>query len=234
MALKRILEPEIMDTVEDAQHYDSMNHNIVNQGFVDELIQLLKSDDKFSGRLGDTDGASIDVLDIGTANALLPVLLCQQHPLFRVVAIDMANSMLDLAARYIQSSQYCDRIELAKVDAKDMQYDPGEFDVVMCKSTIHHIPVPSQCLAEIVRVCKPGGAVFVRDLMRPTDEATLELIVQTYTGKESEYSQRLYRESLHAALSLDEIREMVSELGWDPGMVVATSDRHWTWAAIDR
>ena len=42
----------------------------------------------------------------------------------------------------------------------------------------------------------------------------------------------MFRESLHAALTLDEIREMVAEFGFDPNSVQLTSDRHWTWAAI--
>ena len=69
--------------------------------------------------------------------------------------------------------------------------------------------------------------------MRPQDAETLEALVLTYTGKESEYSQQLFRDSLHAALSLDEIRDLVASLGFDPNSVQATSDRHWTWAAVN-
>ena len=80
---------------------------------------------------------------------------------------------------------------------------------------------------------KPGGAVFVRDLMRPQTMETLEAIVQTYAGEETEYSQQLFRQSLHAALTLDEVRQLVSDCGWNPDGVEATSDRHWTWAAVE-
>jgi hypothetical protein len=33
-------------------------------------------------------------------------------------------------------------------------------------------------------------------------------------------------------LTLGEVRELVSRLGFDPARVTQTSDRHWTWAAI--
>ena len=106
------------------------------------------------------------------------------------------------------------------------------FDIVMSNSIVHHIHSPKLCVAEMLRVLKPGGAIFIRDLMRPNDMPTLESLVQTYAGEETEYSQQLFHQSLHAALTLDEIRRFVNECGWDPESVVATSDRHWTWAAF--
>jgi len=56
--------------------------------------------------------------------------------------------------------------------------------------------------------------------------------VETYAGEENEHQQKMFRESLHAALSLAEIRAGVESLGFEPESVQATSDRHWTWAAI--
>jgi 2-polyprenyl-3-methyl-5-hydroxy-6-metoxy-1,4-benzoquinol methylase len=125
-----------------------------------------------------------------------------------------------------------ERITLAQVDAKKMGYDRGAFDVVISNSIIHHIPQPLSCLREMVRVVAEDGLLFIRDLMRPEDTETLEELVVAYTGKESEYSQKLFRDSLHAALSLDEIRELVASLGFEPDSVKATSDRHWTWTAV--
>jgi len=42
----------------------------------------------------------------------------------------------------------------------------------------------------------------------------------------------MFDDSLRAALSLDEIRDLVSNYGYDKNTVTASSDRHWTWAAI--
>jgi hypothetical protein len=40
----------------------------------------------------------------------------------------------------------------------------------------------------------------------------------------------MFDASLRAALTLDEVREIVRELGGLPDAVTQTSDRHWTWA----
>ena len=41
----------------------------------------------------------------------------------------------------------------------------------------------------------------------------------------------MFADSLHAALTLDEVRRMIAAIGFDPSTVRATSDRHWTWTA---
>jgi ubiquinone/menaquinone biosynthesis C-methylase UbiE len=83
-------------------------------------------------------------------------------------------------------------------------------------------------LAELWRILKPGGILFVRDLMRPDDIETLENLVQTYAGDANSHQQKMFRESLHAALTVDEVRELVGELGISGAAVQPTSDRHWT------
>lgn len=229
MGLNRILEPEVMDSEREAQEYNDMDHSVVNQRFVEELFRFVR-DQNAVGADGEIDLG--DVLDLGTGTALIPIELCRQDHECRVMAVDLAVSMLELARYNVEAGGMIERITLAQVDAKKMGYDRGAFDVVISNSIIHHIPQPLSCLREMVRVVAEDGLLFIRDLMRPEDTETLEELVVAYTGKESEYSQKLFRDSLHAALSLDEIRELVASLGFEPDSVKATSDRHWTWTAV--
>lgn len=243
--LTRILEPEVMDSEQDASEYNSMDHSEVNQRFVEQLLTFALATWSRQGKIGEarlpdgeldesavSDARKVplgDVLDVGTGTALIPVVLCKQHPFCRIMAVDMAVSMLNLAVYNIEASGLRERIQLAQVDAKRMVFPEAMFDVVMSNSIIHHLPVPRDCISEMVRVLRPNGILFVRDLMRPADEATLANLVQTYAGNESEYSRQLFSDSLRAALTLEEVRELVSEFGFPPQSVNATSDRHWTW-----
>ena len=104
------------------------------------------------------------------------------------------------------------------------------FDVAISNSLIHHLAEPLGSLEQMSRVTSEGGILFVRDLMRPDDLETLEGLVETYMAQDTEYCRKLYGDSLHASLTLDEMRTLVSSLGFDPQSVQATSDRHWTWA----
>lgn len=232
MGLNRILEPEVMDSEREAQEYNDMDHSVVNQRFVEELFQFVRDQNAVGAVGADGEIDLGDVLDLGTGTALIPIELCRQDHECRVMAVDLAVSMLELARYNVEAGGMIERITLAQVDAKKMGYDRGAFDVVISNSIIHHIPQPLSCLREMVRVVAEDGLLFIRDLMRPEDTETLEELVVAYTGKESEYSQKLFRDSLHAALSLDEIRELVASLGFEPDSVKATSDRHWTWMAV--
>jgi ubiquinone/menaquinone biosynthesis C-methylase UbiE len=147
------------------------------------------------------------------------------------VAVDAAAEMLAVAADNVQDAGLTSRIELKRTDAKRLPFADAEFAAVMSNSIIHHIPEPRTVLAEAVRVTAPGGLLFFRDLMRPSDLPTLDRLVNTYAAGANEHQRRMFAESLHAALTLDEIRALVAESGFVPQSVQATSDRHWTWTA---
>ena len=220
MSLKRVLETEYMDTEEEAKDYDSMDHSSVNQVFVEDLLKV--------------PGVRGDMLDLGTGTALIPIELCKAREDVRVMAVDMAVNMLEIARYNIEVEGMTEQIELAQVDAKKLDIEDDYFDVVMSNSIIHHIPEPLDCLVEAVRVTKPGGVLFFRDLMRPENDAAVQQLVETYAGQENEHQKQMFDNSLRAALSLDEIRGMVQGLGFEPESVTATTDRHWTWVGIRR
>jgi hypothetical protein len=84
------------------------------------------------------------------------------------------------------------------------------------------------------RVCAPDGVFFVRDLLRPGDEPTLARLVDTYVASGNEHQRKMFADSLRAALTLEEARELVERLGYPPDTITQTTDRHWTWAAVRR
>jgi ubiquinone/menaquinone biosynthesis C-methylase UbiE len=149
-----------------------------------------------------------------------------------VRAIDLADAMLRLAAENVERAGLSDRIRLEHVDAKGLPFADGTFTAVMSNSIVHHIPQPATVLAEALRVLrKPGGLVFVRDLARPADDVQVGRLVATYAAGCNARQQKLFEESLRAALSVEEIRELVAGLGFDAASVRASSDRHWTFSA---
>ena len=215
--LPRVLEPEVMDTAEDARDYDAMDHAAVNRFFAADFLKVW-------------DGQTF-ILDVGTGTAQIPIELCRQDPRAEVVAIDLADHMLELARRNIEAAGLTARIQLAKIDAKVILYHPGAVGAVVSNSIIHHIHDPAVCFEQMNAACRAGGLLFVRDLLRPDDLVTLNGLVETYAAGANDHQRRLFADSLHAALTLDEVREMVGRLGYAAETVTQTSDRHWTWCA---
>jgi ubiquinone/menaquinone biosynthesis C-methylase UbiE len=179
-------------------------------------------------------GPTFDVLDLGTGTAQIPIELCRRSPRARVMAADQAIAMLDVARLNVEIGSLRERIQLSHIDAKTTPYADGMFAAVMSNSIVHHIPEPRSVLAEAVRVVRTGGLLFFRDLLRPPDKATLDRLVDQYAGDCNEHQRAMFAASLHAALTLDEIRALLVSLGFPPDSVAATSDRHWTWSAIKR
>jgi ubiquinone/menaquinone biosynthesis C-methylase UbiE len=216
--LTRILEPEVMDSAEEARDYDGMDHSHVNRVFVTDLLRLRT--------------AFHTALDVGAGTAQIPIELCQRHPTVHVTAIDLAEHMLRVGRVNVERVHLAQRIKLECCDAKRMPFTNGAFDVVMSNSIIHHIPDPFAVFAEMARVVKPGGLLFVRDLLRPENLTQLQSFVHQYAGDANAHQQKMFADSLHAALTLGEVRNMVAHLGYDAATVQATSDRHWTFAAV--
>ena len=216
--LPRILEPEVMDSAEEAHDYDAMDHAQVNRAFVGDFLAVWQPHGQ--------------VLDVGAGTAQIPIQLCRQTSRLTVVAVDAARHMLDVGAANVKKAELDQRITLRCCDAKRLPFAGGSFAAVMSNSIVHHIPEPLTVLREIRRVTAPGGTIFVRDLMRPDDDQGVKHLVATYAGDANAHQQKMFDESLRAALTLEEMQALVGQVGLDPVAVRATSDRHWTWYAV--
>lgn len=226
MNLPRVPEPEVMDTVEEAVDYDSMQHGTVNRQFVDDL-------QKFCASVSRRDALSGRILDLGTGTAQIPVRLFESLPgCGGICACDLSMEMLKLAERNIASARAQSRITAHYCDAKNLPFGNRSFDVVMSNSIVHHIPDPLTVFREMRRVIRTDGIVFVRDLLRPDSLDTLDHLVETYAGGENPHQRQMFRDSLHAALTIAEVQTLLSESGFRSDLVMATSDRHWTIAGL--
>jgi ubiquinone/menaquinone biosynthesis C-methylase UbiE len=216
--LPRILEPEAMDTPEEAREYDAMDHAAVNGRFVADFLAAH----------GPCQGG--ELLDAGAGPARIAVALCQADPAAHVLALDLAEAMLELARQNVAAAGLSGRIRCVQGDVKALAWPDGRFEAVISNTIVHHIPDPAPALAELARLVAPGGTLFVRDLVRPATGALVASLVATYAGGDSPAAQGLFEASLRAALTVDELRAIARQIGLDPGGISMTSDRHWTWS----
>uniref|UniRef100_A0A7C4QQ83 Class I SAM-dependent methyltransferase n=1 Tax=Schlesneria paludicola TaxID=360056 RepID=A0A7C4QQ83_9PLAN len=219
--LPRILEPEVMDTAAEAADYNAMDHRQVNRCFVDDLLAALPR------AVPPADGIW-RVFDAGTGTALIPLELAAREIPIRITAADAAGHMLRLAQENVTRAGRGQVIYCVHRDCKHLPEADATFEVVMSNSIIHHIPQPVHVLRECWRILRPGGLLFFRDLLRPPDETTLEELVRLYAGEANRHQRQMFRNSLHAALTVAEVADLLDQLGLPTDWVRATSDRHWT------
>lgn len=212
--MQRVTEPEVMDTQEEAIAYDAMDFTEVNTAFAQRAIEL-----------GSLSGL---MLDAGTGTARIPILICQERPQWQIIGIDLADSMLQVGRENIEQAGLQQQITLESVDAKQLPYSDAHFDMVISNSLIHHLPNPLPFLKELKRVLKPNGGILIRDLIRPMNEDIMNGLVDSIGTEYDEHQRMLFRDSLHAAFTLDEVNQLVSDAGLEGAKLYQSSDRHWT------
>ncbi len=99
------------------------------------------------------------------------------------------RSMLEVARYNIAVASLETRIQLHHADAKSIPLEDAMFDTVLSNSLIHHVPEPAVIVAQIARLTKPGGRIFVRDLYRPDTLAEIDDLVERIVGQEAAEAQ---------------------------------------------
>jgi ubiquinone/menaquinone biosynthesis C-methylase UbiE len=221
MPISRVLEPEVMTGAEEAGEYDDMDFSATDQLFAERAAEL--AGDALAG------GARC-IVDIGSGNAKIPLAMCALLPPGAAVcAVEMSADMLAVAARNrARAGVAAQRLHLVSGDAKQLPFSTNSIGMVTSNSLVHHIPDPSAVFTEIARIARSGGPILIRDLVRPDSEAALERLVDTHTAQASPLQRTLFADSLHAALTVAEVRSLLDECGLADVTVSQITDRHWS------
>jgi len=148
--------------------------------------------------------SSIDILDIGIGNARIPVHLSQVEEIWKYIGgydgIDISDFCLKLARRRIKTHNISDKINIKKIDARDLSQliDSGQrYDLVICTYFTSGNFVPdsysfngnetlddSGIKKEFQRVFKSAY-----DLLRPFGELVLGSVYVDNTSTEEKQKQ---------------------------------------------
>ena len=112
--------------------------------------------------------ASGAILDVCTGTGDLALAYAAKAGLqVRVVGSDFCRPMLD---RGVEKS--ADRnlpVEWIEADAMDLPFDDDEFDLVTVAFGLRNIAQTDRGLAEMARVCKPGGRLAILEFSLPSN-----------------------------------------------------------------
>lgn len=99
------------------------------------------------------------VLEVGTGTGFFLLNMWQAGFVGEAHATDISAGMLEVCEA--NAGMLGCAIETRPADAERLPYEDHTFDLVVGHAFLHHIPDPKLALAEMQRVLRPGGAVFI-------------------------------------------------------------------------
>lgn len=98
------------------------------------------------------------VLEVGVGTGLaLPFY----DPSLDVTGIDFSEDMLTRARTKVAEEKLVHVRELRQMDARKLDFPDASFDTIVAMHLISVVPDPEQVMAEMARVCKPGGQILL-------------------------------------------------------------------------
>ncbi len=99
------------------------------------------------------------ILDVGCGSGEITRRLAERFTSARVVGVDILDSLLQEAATHCVS--HGDRVRLQQENAFSLSFEDNSFDLIVCRHLTQAVPDTELLLAELIRVCKPGGWLHV-------------------------------------------------------------------------
>jgi ubiquinone/menaquinone biosynthesis C-methylase UbiE len=105
-------------------------------------------------------GAEDKVLDVACGPGIVACAVAAHAA--HVTGIDLTPAMIE-QARGRQAAQGLGNVDWHVGDATALPFADASFDRVVTRYSFHHLPEPAKALAEMRRVCRPGGRIVVID-----------------------------------------------------------------------
>jgi SAM-dependent methyltransferase len=105
----------------------------------------------------------MSLLDVGCGPGTITADLARRLAPGRVVGIDASASVIDEARSLAGGAGGGPPVAFEVGDLYRLPFEDGAFDVVHAHQVLQHVASPLAALAEMRRVCRPGGMVAVRD-----------------------------------------------------------------------
>jgi trans-aconitate 2-methyltransferase len=205
-----------MDDQAQALAYATADFSAGDQAVVERFAALCRP------RPGDA------LLDLGCGPGNISFRLAEQFPQVRVLGLDGAAAMLQIAmARLDRAPGRWPALAFAQgllEPAGLAPRPPGLFMGLISNSLLHHLHDPRVLWDALPPLAAPGAVVLVRDLRRPASPDAVQALLRRHLADAPPVLQRDYVASLHAAFSVEEVRQQLVVAGLADQLQVAELD----------
>lgn len=149
------------------------------------------------------------VIDLACGPANQLSMIAKLNPEAKFIGVDLSESMLVSAVDHTRSEGVTN-VEFRLGNVTDLhEFADGSVDAVISTMALHHLPGREQLgatIAEIKRILKPGGGVYLVDFGRLKSERSIRYFAYQYADRQPELFTLDYLNSLRAAFSVADFK----------------------------
>jgi tRNA (cmo5U34)-methyltransferase len=136
------------------------------------------------------------ILDVGCGGGNYSLKLMQSLPDLDVTLVDLSKAMLRRASERIGAVSKGE-IRALQGDIRDLEFPTGQFDVILAAAVLHHlrgVDEWQEVFTKFHRILKPGGSVWIVDLIEQSTPAVQALMWECYGEYLTEFKGEAFRE----------------------------------------
>ena len=139
-------------------------------------------------------------LDVGCGAGNYTLKLLERLPNLDATLIDLSQPMLDRARERVGRAT-AGRITTIQADIREVELPDEEFDIVLAAAVLHHLRADQEwrdVFAAFHRALRPGGSLWVFDLVESSIPAVGRLMRQRYGAYLTRLKDESYRDQVFA------------------------------------
>lgn len=163
------------------------------------------------------------VLDVGCGAGNYTLMLLQHLPNLDAVLLDLSQPMLDRAAARVGAATE-GKVTTVQSDVRELELEDGSVDIILAAAVLHHLRGEDEWRAvfqKFHRWLRPGGAVWIFDLVQSSVPAVEGLMWNRYGQYLTGLKDEAYRDHVFAYIDKEDTQrplmfqlDMLREVGF--------------------
>jgi tRNA (cmo5U34)-methyltransferase len=147
-----------------------------------------------------------DLLDIGCGAGNYTLKQLERLPNLNVTLVDLSRPMLDRAVQRVRP-QTSGAIQPLQADIREIDFEPGQFDIILAAAVLHHLRTNDEWLAVFQKLhaaLRPGGGLWIFDLVESGLPAVQAMMWRRYGEYLSAFKGDAYRDHVFDYVRLED------------------------------
>ena len=164
------------------------------------------------------------VLDVGCGAGNYTLKLLQSSPNLDVTLVDLSKPMLERAAERIEAVT-TGQVRAVQGDIRELAFQPGQFDIILAAAVLHHLRGADewqQVFQKFYSILKPGGSVWIVDLVEHSNQAIQTLMMEKYSEYLVDFKGENFRDLVFGYIEAEDTPrplffqiELLRQVGFD-------------------